>query len=59
MFRIANGFWKFGFTAFFLPRLLMGKTIKAGISVVVVGRAIVKTSARKGFYSEFVWKFDF
>lgn len=37
----------------------MEKAIKAGISVVVIKRAVVKTSAREGFYSEFVWKFDF
>jgi len=37
----------------------MGKAIKVGISVVVIRRAVVKTSAREAFYSEFVWKFDF
>lgn len=59
MLRIANVFLKFEFTSFFPPLSFNGKSIKAGMSVVIIRRAVVKTSAREGFYSEFVWKFDF
>lgn len=34
---------------FSLPLLLMGKAIKTGISVAVIRRAVVNTSAREGF----------